>query len=47
MKKKKLKLTDSEIVDLGFESFCRYIETMSKERLLRLLHFIYGYALKK
>lgn len=45
--KKELKLTDSEIVDLGFESFCDYIEILPKERLLSLLHFIHGYALKK
>ncbi|GAH12561.1 unnamed protein product [marine sediment metagenome] len=41
-----LKLTDSEIVHLGSDSFSKYIKTMSKEELIGLLNFIYGYKLK-
>ena len=43
--KNNFKLKESEIVDLGIKSFSEYIKTMSKEELVGLLIFIYGYKL--
>ena len=45
-KDKMVELMDSEIVKLSSKSFNGYIRTMDKDRLLGLLSFIYGYALK-
>ena len=42
-----MKLKDSEIIELGSESFSKYIKTMEKKELIGLLQFIYGYSLRK